>query len=278
MRALRFIIAVASLAALGACGSDGTTAITTTATNIAFTRFVNAVADSGAQDWRFIDVIENSPTTFGLAFRGTFPGAGYQATGAGSRHLRLFQTSTDILQTQKVLFDTTFTFTAGTHYTLIAAGNLRPGAANPAKLYILTDDFTDPGASVALRVVNAGAATSVDVYGSTTGGTTALPASPLAGGVAAFSASKYLTMSPGALDLRVFSSGSTTFPAMIDAVAPAGLAADRVNNLTAVGGSTQAGSVFTAFLFPRSVAGSAAANFTTPGVVYMVDKQPPSGF
>jgi hypothetical protein len=228
-------------------------------------------------DWRFVDVLENSPTTFGLNFRGTFPGAGYQATGVGARHLRIFQTSTDINLTQKVLFDTTYTFVSGTHYTLIVAGNLRPGTGNAARLYILTDNYTDPGSNVGIRVFNAGAGTSVDVYASATGGTSALP-SAFASGVAMFTATNYATATPGPLDFRVFQSGSTAFPAMIDAVAPAGLPADRVNNLTAVGGSTIAGSVFTAFLMPRSVAGSTATNFTTPGIVYMVDKYPPSGF
>jgi hypothetical protein len=281
MRAFRFLAGaagLAGLAVLGACGSDSPAAIITTNTNLAFTRFVDAVPDSGAMDWRFVDVIENSPATFGLNFRQTFPGAGYQATGAGARHLRLFQTSTDINLTQKVLFDTTFTFTAGTHYTLLVAGNMRAGAANPAKLYILTDDFADPGTSVAVRVFNAGAGSSVDVYGSAAGGTTALPSSPLAAGIAAFTATKYISVTPGALDLRVFNAGSKTFPAMIDVAAPAGLPADRVNNLTAVGGSTQAGSAFTAFIVPASVTGSTAAKFATAGVIYIVDRQPPSGF
>jgi hypothetical protein len=85
-------------------------------------------------------------------------------------------------------------------------------------------------------------------------------------------------MAVGPLSLRAFAAGSTTFPAMVDVVAPAGLPADRANNLTAVGGSTIAGSVLTAFILPRSVAGSTAANFTTPGVIYIVDRYPPSGF
>jgi hypothetical protein len=72
---------------------------------------------------------------------------------------------------------------------------------------------------------------------------------------------------------------------MVDAAAPAGIAADRTLNLTAVGGSTIAGSVFTAFLFPAATTGSLAASssFCTakgaaPGAVFAVDKYPPSGF
>ena len=240
---------------------------------LAHTRFVNAVPDTGAMDWRFVDQIEGSPVTFGLAFRGMFPQTSYQPTAAGSRKLRVFQTSTDIAQTQKVMFDTTFNFQQGVHYTILAAGNKRDGTA---KLYILTDDYTDPGAQVGLRVVNAGAGT-VDVYASASGGTTTLPAA-FAANLANFAATKYTNVGVGALALRAFPSGSTAFPAMADANAPAGIAADRANNLTAVGGTTIAGSVITAFIVPRSVAGSRAANFTAPGILYIVDRYPPSGF
>ena len=273
MSVLKAIAATAGLAVLAACSSDASKVFTADNGPTAFVRFVNAVPDSGAGDWRFVDQVEGSPTAFGLAYRAMFPGSGYQLLAAGNRHLRVFQTSTDIQQTQVVWFDTTFNFTAGTHYTLLAAGNLRD---KTAKMYVLTDDFGDPGTQVALRVVNAGAGT-VDVYASPTGGTSSLP-TPFAAGVANFTATKWVTMAPGATSLRAFATGSTAFPAMIDIAAPAGLAADRANNLTAVGGVLQGGSVLTAFVYPRSVAGSKAASFTTAGIVFIVDRNPPSGF
>jgi hypothetical protein len=266
------LVVAAGTATLVACGGD-IGAITPPMPQLAFTRFVDAVPDSGGMDWRFVDVIENSPTTFGLNFRSSFPGATYQATGPGPRHLRIFQTSTDINLTQRVLFDTTFDFTAGTHYTLLVAGSMRTGQG---KLYILTDDFTDPGAQIAVRIVNAGAG-AVDLYASAKGDTTALPAA-LVSGLDNFASTKYMTMPVGPLDLRGFATGSTTFPAMVDVVAPAGLAADRANDLTAVGGSTQAGSVLTAFIVPKSVGGSTATSFANPGIIFVVDKHPPSGF
>lgn len=273
MRLLKLGLAFAGLAALTACSREGDAVFTANNGPLAFVRFVNAVSDTGASDWRFVDQVENSPTTFGLAFRATFPGAGYQGLGAGSRHLRVFQTSTDIVQTQKVFFDTTFNFEAGKRYTLVAAGTKRN---NQARLYILTDDFTDPGAQFSLRVFNAGAG-SVDVYASASGGSSTLPGAA-ASGLANFSATRYINMAVGPLSLRAFAAGTTTFPAMIDIAAPAGVAADRAANLTAVGGTTQAGSALTAFIVPRSVAGSNAANFASPGIIYIVDRYPPSGF
>jgi len=265
--------ALTAFVALAGCSSDATTVFNANNGPTAYIRFVNAVPDSGAGDWRFVDQIEGSPTAFGLAFRSMFPGSGYQLLAAGNRHLKVFQTSTDIQQTQVVWFDTTFNFVANTHYTLLAAGNLRDKSA---KMYVLTDDFADPGTQVALRVINTGAG-SVDVYASPTGGTSSLP-TPFAAAVANFAATKWVTMGTGAVSLRAFASGSTTFPAMIDVTAPAGLAADRANNLTAVGGVAQAGSVLTAFIFPRSVVGSKAASFTSAGISFIVDRNPPSGF
>jgi hypothetical protein len=47
-----------------------------------------------------------------------------------------------------------------------------------------------------------------------------------------------------------------------------------LNNLTTIGGSGQAGSVVSAFIFPRSVAGSTAPNVTAPSIVFTVDKHP----
>jgi len=273
MRQGRISLALIGMWLMSACAGDAGSVFTANNGPIAYTRFVNAVSDSGAQDWRFVDQVEGSPTAFGLAFRASFPGTSYQLTSAGSRHLRIFQTSTDIIETQKVFFDTTFNFVAGTHYTIIAAGTLRDGAA---KLYILTDDYTDPGSQVSLRVYNAGAGT-VDVYASATGGTSTLPTA-FAAALANFSGTKYTNVAVGDMSLRTFTAGVTAFPAMIDIVAPAGLPADRANNLTAVGGTKQAGSALTAFVFPRSVAGSKAATFNNPGVVFIVDRYPPSGF
>jgi hypothetical protein len=293
MRRFKFGFALACMAGLAACAGDASKVFYADPGNPAFVRFVNAIPDSGAQDWRFVDQVEGSPTIQNLSFRGIWPGASYQAAASGTRHLRVFQSSLDptfadptlaspaIVST--VFVDSTFSLTAGTHYTIMAVGSLR---SKTAKFVILTDNFTDPAANIAVRAVNAGAG-SLDVYGSAKGDTTALPASPLAAALANYAASQWVTMTPGALTLRGEAAGSKTLPAMVDVAAPAGVAADRTLDLTAVGGSTIAGSAFTAFIFPPAVAGSRAAlviaatcptKCATPGIVYAVDKYPPSGF
>jgi hypothetical protein len=294
MRVLKVWIAFACATALAACSGDASKIFLPDAGNPAFIRFVNAVPDSGGQDWRFVDQVEGSPVTLNLTFRGVFPGASYQAAASGTRHLRIFQSALDqtfadptlaspaIVST--VFIDSTFTLTAGTHYTIAAVGNLR---SKTAKLLILTDSYTDPGSNVSLRVVNLNASPSLDVYASATGGTSALPSSPLVAALASYAASPWNTSAPGPLALRANAAGSTTLPAMVDVTAPAGIAADRSLDLTAVGGSTIAGSAFTAFVFPAAVPGSFAANVvaatcptrcTTAGMVFAVDKYPPSGF
>jgi hypothetical protein len=273
MRHGRISLVLISMALVSACRGDKGAGFTANNGPIAYTRFVNAVSDSGDQDWRFVDQVEGSPVAFGLKFRGSFPGTSYQLTSAGSRHLRIFQTSTDIIETQKVFFDTTYNFVAGTHYTIIAAGTLRDHAA---KLYILEDNYADPGAQVSLRVFNAGAG-SVDVYASAQGDSSALP-SAFVTDLANFSYTQYTNMAVGPVSLRTFNTGITAFPAMIDIVAPAGLPADRANDLTAVCGTKQAGSALSAFIFPPSVADSKAAKFTSAGILFIVDRYPPSGF
>ena len=294
MRRFKFGFAFACIAGLAACAGDASKVFTATPGQNAFIRFVNAISDSGAQDWRFVDQVEGSPSITGLSFRGIWPGATYQPATAGNRHLRIFQSSLDptfadptlatpaIVST--VFLDSAFALTAGTHYTIIATGSLR---SKTAKFLILTDNFADPGSNVAVRVVNLGAAPSLDVYGSATGGTAALPASPLAAALATLTASTWVTMSPGPLVLRGNAAGSKTLPALVDVTAPAGVVADKTLNLTAVGGSTIAGSAFTGFIFPPAVTGSLAAQViaatcptrcTTVGIVYAVDKYPPSGF
>jgi uncharacterized protein DUF4397 len=294
MRAFRIWFTLACATAIAACSGDASKTFLASPGQNAYIRFVNAIPDSGGQDWRFVDQVEGSPVSLNLTFRAVFPGASYQAATAGTRHLRVFQSSLDqtfanpllsspaIVST--VFVDSTFTLTAGTHYTIAAVGSLR---SKTAKLLILTDNYADPGSNIAVRVVNLNAAPSIDVYASATGGSSALPSSPLVAALAVYTASPWNTAAPGPLALRANAAGSKTLPALVDVTAPAGVAADRSLDLTAIGGSTIAGSAFTAFVFPAAVTGSLAANViaatcptrcTTPGMVFAVDKYPPSGF
>jgi hypothetical protein len=287
MRSLRLFLVLGAAVFAAACDSEGDVTLAEHAPT-ASVRFVNAVNDSGPQDWRFVDAIEDTPTQFTLAFRGVFPGATYQALAAGSRHLRIFQswnpgdptTATPAI-VSKVFFDTTFTFEEGAKYTVIAAGSLRAGATTKAKVYILKDVLPDPGTSVAIRTINLAVdAGPVDMY-------TAAPAgaSPSVSGVAFATASNYVTTGTApTLTLTATTTGSKTSYA--SAALPAGLPGDQLLNLTPVGGSTQGGTVITAFVFGAAAAGTGfftanptnVAGLRSAGIVYAVDKQPPRGW
>ena len=273
MKTIRLLAATATLAALG-CSKDAGP-FEAEKVPLAYTRFVNAVPDTSAMDYRFVDQVEYSPITLALAFRSFSP---YQGTGTGARHIRVFTTSTDINVTTKIVLDTTYTFEANTYYTIVHYGYARTGQTPADQFLIIKDSPPDAGGNVAVRALNLGTGLgSVDLFTSAAGGSDPLPASPTFSNVAYGSVTTYNTRPTGALVVRATAAGTRT-PVLADVTAPAGLAADPGQNLTAVGGSGQAGSALVAILMPRSVAGSAAPQttaFQSPTIVYVVDKNPP---
>jgi hypothetical protein len=71
-------------------------------------------------------------------------------------------------------------------------------------------------------------------------------------------------------NVRLAGAGAGLFA---DALAPAGIA--ETIDIDAVPGTTLAGTADSGIIFPRSGAGSAATNFTTPGMFFMWDRRPP---
>lgn len=257
-----------------ACDDDGGV---TAASRVplAFTRFVHAVADTSATDWRFTDQLENSPVAFGLTFRGFTP---YQATAPGNRRLRVFTTSTNIDITSRFLIDSVLSFDEGAYYTIVHLGYARPGQLPADQIVILNDEMPAVAAgSIAIRAAHLGAGLgSLDVFADTLGGTSPLPASPLFAGLSLSSAASYALRDTGRLALRVTNAGQTS-PVVISAVVPAGEAGDPSRNLTTIGGSRMAGSAISALVVPRSVAGSPAPQalaFQAPALVFLIDKHP----
>ena len=260
-----------------ACYSDVTQPTAATNPPLAYTRFINAVNDTGPLDFRFIDQIDNSPIGLLIAYRGFTP---YQATDAShARHLRVFW---DIQATGGVagvvttgqLADTTATFTAGTYYTIILTG---PGAS--PHWTVLKDnvgDFTEDPAKYQLRVVDLDTA-AVDVFKARKT-SDPLPASAQWSNVAIGTATAYSSFALDTLDLRATVTGQTT-PVRADVAGPLGSPADRLNNLTAIGGTMIGGSAVSAFVFgPSSTTSAAVAKFTSHGIVYVIDHHPKPTF
>lgn len=273
MKSMRIALLLLGASSLGACSEDDGVTVAPKKP-LAYTRFIHAVPDTSAMDWRFIDIVENSPAAFGLTYRGFTP---YQATAVGQHQLRIFTTSTNIDVTSVPLIDVPVTLQENTYYTIIHVGYARAGQAPADKLLVLTDNIPDVAtANVAVRAVNlATGLGNVDVFASASGGATPLPSSPLFANVAYLASTAYSNLAPGPLTIRLTAPGQTAVVA--DSLAPPGLPADPGANLNAVGGSTRGGSAFSAFAFPRSVAGSGApqgAAFQKPGITYIIDRNP----
>lgn len=255
-------------------------------------RFVNAVPDTGAAfglDFRFVDIVENSGA-FRIPFRNspqnTVIKAGdtvtasaliqYKAATAGSRHFRIFLDDTLQAVASTVLKDSTVNLESGHNYTFLLWGNARSTGSDKMRLTVIDETVADPGSSVALRVINAGG-TAIDVrhYAST------LPAGATWANVAPYSISSYVTAAPAQYKFNVQPAGGGTV-LFNDRVALPGQPIGTVTAGCTVGidceatpGTLVPGSAVTLIVFPRSVAGSKATNFTTPGGSFMWDRRPP---
>lgn len=281
MRFQRLIFAAAAACALSACAKD-ITGVTHTPPPLAYVRYVNAVPDTFDMDFRAVDQVAYSQPFLNVAFRGLGEG-NYQGYQAGSRHIRIFldpapadnQVAVDPAVVSTVMVDTTINFTAGQYYTLIGYGSAR-AKTTQTKFLVVND--TLPAASttnIQFRVYNLAAVQgAVDVY-VRPDGTTPLTGSPTVANLAAGTASAYLSQATGAYVIRLTTPGTLT---PVGAATGYTLQAGTAGTTAAdpIFGSGQAGSVFTAFIFDASAAGTPGAVFATPGVVYYPDRQPTS--
>src|SRR5438876_3477622 len=132
-------------AAAVACNEESVTP--TSQPPLAGLRYVNVVSDTGAVDIRVVDIVGDAPATFGATFRtgGSPTGAGlqtsppYQAVEAGTRRIRVFNSSSDPAVAQQILLDTTFTFEADRNYTLALRGFARAGQTPKLEAAIQVD-------------------------------------------------------------------------------------------------------------------------------------------
>ena len=264
MRLSRLVMLCAGAVAVNACGSDKVT--TPSIPPVAQVRFINAVNDTGALDMRAMDQIAFSPVANNLAYRS---GTVYFPTSVGSRHFRVFPTSTNIAITSQIIDDESVTLTAGTRVTLLLTGSAR---AKTAKFVIISDDTQAPPAgSISVRMVNAST-------GAVNGYLVNAPADPLPGSatfanVASFGTSSYVDKTAGAAQLRAAdpTSGTVTASATGPA-APATLPGEFPP-----AGVGSAGTKFSVYYFPAGVAGSPTAAVTTPSLIWFVDRNPCDG-
>jgi hypothetical protein len=278
MRIQRLIFAVILACGATACAKD-VTGVTHAPPPLAYVRYINAVPDTFDMDFRAVDQVQYSPPFLNTAFRGLGDG-NYQGFQAGSRHVRIFldpsptntSQAVSVAVASTIMIDTTFTFTAGTYYTVVHVGAARSGAAVKEKLWIIQDALPAQNAgAVQFRIINAAPVQgAVDVY---VNGTTPLTGSPTAASLAFQSATTYQSQTPGPLVLRL------TAPGTLNAVGAAAgytlqVGTAGTTSADPIFGSGQGGSIITAFIFDASATGTVGAKFATPGVVFYPDMQP----
>jgi hypothetical protein len=256
-------------------------------------RFINAVPDTGGAnglDFRFIDYVENS-SAYNVTFRNlpqaTDTGVNrvvasaliqYKPARVGERHFRVFLSDTLQSIATVVLKDSTLNLEAGHNYTLLMWGNARSTGADAMRLDVIDENVADPAAQVALRVINA-TTSPIDVRQYVDKGT--VPTAASWANLAGLSVSAYQPAAPSRIRFNVQPAGGGTV-LFNDALALIGQPNGTQTAGCTVGvdciatpGTTVAGSAVTLIVFPRSVAGSKAANFTTPGSSFMWDRRPP---
>lgn len=236
-------------------------------------RFINAVPDTMNVDFRFVDIVEsnahfrisfrNSPTTAGTGLAGVTASTTvqYKNTRAGAaRHYRVFLNDTLQANASKVLFDGTLNLEAGKLYTVMLWGYARTGSTPAMKLSSWEESVADPGTNVAIRVINAtGSAIDARYYVGATG-TQTLPAAFT--NIGALTPSAYVTVAPGDIRFNVRPTGGAAGTELFaDARALQGSAATV--DIEAAPGVTVAGSAVSLIVFPGSVSGSKAAQFST---------------
>ncbi len=262
MRLTRLVLLFAGVFGMNACSEDEVT--TPTFPPIAAVRYINALTDTGSVDVRMIDQVDFSAYAAPLAFRA---GTAYQPVEAKSRRIRVFPTSLNPAITSQIIHDTTISFTAGTRVTLLLTGSAR---AKTVRWVMINDNIDAPPAGqISVRMVNASTG-AVNGYLVTTT-SDAITGTPAFSNVAGLNASAYANRNAGAAAVRATDVGSTTATASTAGPnAPSSLPGD----VFPAAGVNSAGTKFSAYYFPRGVAGSAQNAVTTPSVIWFVDRNP----
>jgi hypothetical protein len=263
---------------------------------LAGVRFINAVPDTGGAyglDMRFVDILESNAHFRHLYRSGPITAGGvtasvgvqYKHARAGSRNFKVFLDDTIQSIASVELFDQTFDFQAGRNYTVLVWGYANPGGpgrpvgAPAMSISIFEEAVADPGANVALRVINA-SGTPYDVRTYDDGGAVPGPATWTA---AAQSISTYVTELPGQqrFNVQPAGGGAVIFAdplALIGTAASTSEPGSTILDIEALPGTTVAGSAVTMIIFPRSVAGTRTpqtAAFQVPAATFIWDRRPP---
>ncbi len=282
MRIRSIFSAVLGLAVLTGCDKE-VSANQTVLQESALIRYVNAVPDTSALDFRFVDGgIEGSPQYANVPFR-TF--TAYQRVRAGTRQIKIFTNpaayANDISVAVQQHLDTTFTFEPNARYTIISYGFARATSTPRHRLVIIRDEL--PGnltaTQVGARTIHAApGAGNVDLYIRTSETPAAISGAPAVANVAPLGATPYLALTTrpvGALLYRwdITAPGSTVaIPLSTNTGLPGVVGTAQQNPLA---GFQVGRTAVTVVILPGSVVGSRApqtAAFLSAAALFMPDK------
>lgn len=298
MHFTRVLVAGLAVAGMTACDSDP---VSKTVSPEPFTsiRWVNAVSDTVAMDFRVVDYPSNASEP-NLPFRAS--SGNWRNLPPGAHHIKVFFTNTTAAGTNvsvvsQVFVDTTLTFDVGKKYTIVHYGFTKAGATPRNRLIVVEDVPPTPaGGQIGLRAINAAPALgTVDVFAepaaaSSTGPTTsgAIFSNLAPAGVTSWyglpavaSGSYRVASTPPASNLP---NAVVLAPPGSPAVPSTTVAGVVSQPLDAIAGTQQATSALTAVIFGPQVSYTlrtptggtvTVAATTTGGVGVLLDKHPP---
>lgn len=295
MHITRVLLAGLVVAGVAACDSDP---VSKEVSPEAFSsiRWVNAVPDTVAMDYRIVDYPSNASEP-NLAFRAS--SGNWRNLPPGTHRIRVFFTNTtaagtDVSVVSQVFVDTTLTFDVTKKYTILHYGFAKSSASPKQRLIVIPDELpTVAAGQIALRVINATTAP-VDVYANAaTAAGGAVTGTPRFTNVAPAAATAWVTVpAVAAGSYRVTATPSSATTLVADALAPVGLPAVPSTTvagvvsqpLDAVAGTQQAQSALTVVVFGPGVAyvlrtptgaSSNVAGTSTGGIATLLDVHPP---
>lgn len=230
-------------------------------------RYVNLVPDTGAVDFRIIDIIGDAPTAGAATFR-----TGGQPYGiatnylpphfpvqVGERHIRVFPNSTNPAVASIILLDTLVTFNENVYYTFYLY------RGSPKVQALITVDTLPAPAGVAFRVINLGgtAVGSADVDIVARNATVPLTAATATfANVAPGAVTAYTNLAVSASYRGLLSAPGARSTFLVSTYAPEGTVG--TTTLNPVAGTAVAGTAISAVIVPPSVTASTAPQTGNP--------------
>jgi hypothetical protein len=297
MQFTRLIFAGLVVVAVAACDNDPVSTEVTPDPSAAI-RWVNAVPDTVAMDYRIVDYPSNASEP-NLPFRAS--SGNWRIVPAGTHRIRVFFTNTTAAGTMpdvvsQVFVDTTLTFEVGKKYTILHYGFAKTGASPKQRLVVIPDDPPTPGAGqIAVRAINAAPGFgTVDLYAKvvldTTTSAAVVTGTPLFANLAAAGITAWtnIAAAPAASTYRFNATAPGATAALADLIAPPGSPAAAQTPTTPpldpIAGTRQGQSAITVVVFgPRvayvlkTPAGASVnvAGSSTGGATTLLDRHPP---